>query len=325
YGAAIFHLMTHAFFKALLFLAAGSVIIALHHQQDMRYMGGLKKYMPITYWTALIGSLALAGIPPFAGFFSKDAIIEAVGASHLAGSGFAYFAVLTGVFVTAFYSFRLLFLTFHGPERFRQHHHGHEEGAHHHATVEPKESPWVVTVPLILLAIPSVYAGWAYIEPLLVKGWFGSAIVVAPAHDTLGHLAANWHGVLSFITHGVMALPFWLAVAGIASAYLFYMVRKDLPERVSRKAGIVYTILLRKYGFDEFNDWFFAGGARKLGGRLWRWGDVTAIDGWLVNGSARLVGAVAGLVRQLQSGFIYHYAFAMIIGLVVLVTWFVQP
>ncbi len=325
YGAAIFHLMTHAFFKALLFLAAGSVIIALHHQQDMRYMGGLKKYMPITYWTALIGSLALAGIPPFAGFFSKDAIIEAVGASHLAGSGFAYFAVLTGVFVTAFYSFRLLFLTFHGPERFRQHHHGHEEGAHHHATVEPKESPWVVTVPLILLAIPSVYAGWAYIEPLLVKGWFGSAIVVAPAHDTLGHLAANWHGVLSFITHGVMALPFWLAVAGIASAYLFYMVRKDLPERVSRKAGIVYTILLRKYGFDELYSWLFAGGARKLGGRLWRWGDVTAIDGWLVNGSARLVGAVAGLVRQLQSGFIYHYAFAMIIGLVVLVTWFVQP
>ncbi|NWG87291.1 MAG: NADH-quinone oxidoreductase subunit L [Hydrogenophilaceae bacterium] len=324
YGAAIFHLMTHAFFKALLFLGAGSVIIALHHEQDMRHMGGLKKYMPITYWTAVIGSLALAGIPPFAGFFSKDAIIEAVGASHLAGSGFAYFAVLTGVFVTAFYSFRMLFMTFHGPERFRQHHQGHEHHEHH-APVEPKESPWVVTVPLILLAIPSVYAGWAYIEPLLVQGWFGSSIVVAPEHDVLGHLAENWHGVVAFVQHGVMALPFWLAIAGIATAYLFYMVRKNIPEVIRRKAGILYTILERKYGFDEFNDWFFAGGARKVGGRLWRWGDVTAIDGWLVNGSARLVGAVAGLVRQLQSGFIYHYAFAMIIGMVLLVTWFVQP
>ncbi|MBI5936359.1 MAG: NADH-quinone oxidoreductase subunit L [Betaproteobacteria bacterium] len=325
YGAAIFHLMTHAFFKALLFLGAGSVIIAMHHEQDMRHMGGLKKYMPITYWTALIGSLALAGIPPFAGFFSKDAIIEAVGASHLAGSGFAYFAVLAGVFVTAFYSFRMLFMTFHGTERFRQRHHDeHHHDDHHHA-VEPKESPWVVTVPLILLAVPSVYAGWVYIEPLLINGWFGGAIVVAPAHDTIGHIAENWHGVVAFVQHGVLALPFWLAVAGIATAYVFYMVRKDLPELVRRKAGILYTILEHKYGFDEFNDWFFAGGARKLGGRLWRWGDVTAIDGWLVNGSARLVGRIAGVVRHLQSGYIYHYAFAMIIGVVVMVTWFVQP
>ena len=325
YGAAIFHLMTHAFFKALLFLGAGSVIIAMHHEQDMRHMGGLKKYMPITYWTALIGSLALAGIPPFAGFFSKDAIIEAVGASHLAGSGFAYFAVLAGVFVTAFYSFRMLFLTFHGPERFRQQHHDEHHHDQHHHVVEPKESPWVVTVPLLLLAVPSVYAGWAYIQPLLIDGWFGSAIVVAPEHDVLGHLAEEWHGVGAFIQHGVLALPFWLAVAGIATAYVFYMVRKDLPELVRRKSGIVYAILERKYGFDEFNDWFFAGGARKLGGRLWRWGDVTAIDGWLVNGSARLVGAVASAVRHLQSGFVYHYAFAMILGVVFLATWFVQP
>ncbi len=328
YAASIFHLMTHAFFKALLFLAAGSVIIAMHHEQDMRRMGGLKKYMPVTYWTALVGSLALAGIPPFAGFFSKDAIIEAVGASQLPGSGIAYLAVLAGVFITALYTFRMLFLTFHGPERFRQHHHGHPEGgdehAHAHGPVEPRESPWTVTVPLVLLAIPSVFAGWAYIEPTLFGGYFGSSIVVAPAHDVLGRLAEHWRGVPAFLQHGVLALPFWLAVAGIATAWFLYMVRRDLPEAIRRKAGILYTVLERKYGLDDFNDWFFAGGARLVGGRLWRWGDARVIDGWLVNGSARLVGAVAGLVRHLQSGYIYHYAFAMIIGVVLLATWFVR-
>jgi NADH-quinone oxidoreductase subunit L len=327
YSAAIFHLMTHAFFKALLFLAAGSVIIAMHHEQDMRRMGGLRKYMPVTYWTAVVGSLALSGIPPFAGFFSKDAIIEAVGESHLAGAGIAYLAVTAAVFVTGFYTFRLLFLTFHGPERFRQHHHGHGTGehAHEHGPVaDPRESPWVVTLPLVMLAIPSVYAGWAYIRPLLFGGWFGGAIVVEPGHDELAHMAEHFHGIGGFILDGVMAPPFWLALAGIGTAYYLYMVRRDLPEKIRRQAGLLYTILERKYGFDEFNDWFFAGGARLVGGRLWRWGDVAAIDGVLVNGTARLIGRLAAVVRRLQSGYIYHYAFAMIIGVALFITWFVK-
>jgi NADH-quinone oxidoreductase subunit L len=309
YAAGIFHLMTHAFFKALLFLAAGSVIIALHHEQDMRKMGGLKAYMPITYWTSVIGALALAGIPPFAGFFSKDAIIEAVHASQIFGSGFAYLALTTGVFVTAFYTFRLLFMTFHGEPRMDQH------------TLEHvHESPWVVTLPLMLLAIASIFAGWQYIEPLLFGGFFGQSIAVAPEHDTLGTLKEEFHGVVRFILHGLLSVPFWLAVAGIASAWFLYLKRPDLPEKIKEKAGLLYTILERKYGLDEFNDWFFAGGARRVGSGLWKWGDVNVIDNFFVNGTARVVRWFALLIRRAQSGFVYHYAFTMIIGVFVLLT-----
>jgi len=327
YSAAIFHLMTHAFFKALLFLGAGSVIMGMHHDQDIRNMGGLKKYMPITWLTMLIGSLALIGTPGFSGFYSKDSIIEAVQASHLWGSGFAAFAVTASVFVTAFYSFRLYFLVFHGKERFHNAHAEHDHGeegdsqGHHGA---PHESPWVVTVPLVLLAIPSIYAGWPYIEPMLYGGFFGSAIYIdALAHPAMAELGAEFHGPAAMALSALTTLPFWLAVAGVATAYYLYMVRKDMPEKIKEKAGIVYAILDDKYGFDQFNDWFFAGGARLLGGKLWRWGDVAAIDGVLVNGSARLVGQIARISRYLQSGYIYHYAFAMIIGVALLATWFV--
>ncbi len=316
YAAGIFHLMTHAFFKALLFLAAGSVIIAMHHEQDMRKMGGLYKYMPITYLTSLIGGLALSGIPPFAGFFSKDAIIEAVGMSHLPGSGFAYFATVSAVFLTALYTFRMLFLTFHGKPRMDEHTRQHL-----------RESPWVVWLPLVLLAIPSVFAGWRFIQPLLFGDYFGSAIVVSPQHDALIEMGQEFaaHGGLSgFIAHGVAALPFWLALAGIGTAWFLYMKRTDLPAKIAERSGVVYTILLRKYGFDEFNDWFFAGGARRIGGFLWRIGDVTIIDGFFVNGTARVIGWGSRLIRRLQSGLIYHYAFTMIIGALVMVTWFVR-
>ena len=330
YAASIFHLMTHAFFKALLFLGAGSVIMAMHHEQDMRRMGGLKKYMPITYWTALIGSLALAGIPPFAGFFSKDAIIEAVHASQLPGSGFAAFAVFTGVFITALYSFRMLFMTFHGPERFRQHAaHGHDAHSHDahgggHGHQDPHESPWVVTLPLILLAIPAVIAGWLFAGPMLFGDYFGDSILVAPAHDVLAELGAEFHGALAFALHGLLTLPFWLAVAGIATAWFLYLAKPSLPARIKESAGFLYHILDRKYGFDDFNDWFFAGGARNLGSKFWRLGDVQVIDGFFVNGTARLVGWFSGKSRYFQSGYIYHYAFAMIIGVFILITWFVR-
>jgi NADH-quinone oxidoreductase subunit L len=319
YSAAIFHLMTHAFFKALLFLGAGSVIIALHHEQDLRKMGGLRKYMPITYWTAVVGSLALAGIPPFAGFFSKDAIIEAVHLSTIAGHGYAYFAVMAGVFITAFYSFRMLFLAFHGKERFDTSGHGHDAAAHgnlHHGG-PPKESPWVVTVPLILLAIPSVYAGWAYVEPMLIETYFGNSIVVRPEHPAIWNLKAEWHGVDAFVRHGVLSLPFWLAVAGIASAWYCYLVNPGLPEKLKRAAGPIYTLLDNKYYFDRFNDWFFAGGARVLGSFLSNVGDRAIIDGFFVNGAARVVGWTAALVRHVQSGYVYHYAFTMIVGVFV--------
>ena len=344
YSAAIFHLMTHAFFKALLFLGAGSVIIALHHEQDLRKMGGLRKYMPVTYWTAVVGSLALAGIPPFAGFFSKDAIIEAVHFSKIPGHGYAYFAVMAGVFVTAFYSFRMLFLAFHGKERFgtsddahddaraagaadAEHAHeaahdaGDELGAHDHGGGPPKESPWVVTVPLVLLAIPSVYAGWQYIEPMLFGGFFGDSIVVRPGHAVLAELKEEWHGVAAFIRHGMLSLPFWLAIAGIVSAWYCYLVNPALPERLKNAAGALYTLLDNKYYFDKFNDWFFAGGARTIGAFLSNVGDRMIIDGFFVNGAARVVGWTSALLRQLQSGYVYHYAFTMIIGLFALLSW----
>jgi len=311
YATGVFHLMTHAFFKALLFLAAGSVIIAMHHDQDIRNMGGLKKYMPITYWTSLVGSLALIGFPGFSGFFSKDSIIEAVGASHLPGSGFAYFAVVASVFITALYSFRLFFLVFHGKERFDKHD-GHL----------PQESPAVVTVPLILLAIPSVIAGYL-ISSILFGDFFGNAIMVHAGHDVLGEQAESYHGIVDFILHGLTALPFWLAMAGVATAYYLYMVRTDIPAKLQQRFNWLYRILDNKYGFDDFNQTVFAGGARAIGRALWQVGDRILIDGAIVNGTAKTVGLTAKIVRHVQSGYLYHYAFAMIIGLYVLLTFFV--
>jgi NADH-quinone oxidoreductase subunit L len=322
YAAGIFHLVTHAFFKALLFLGAGSVIIALHHEQDLRKMGGLRRYMPVTYWTMLVGAISSAGIPGFAGFFSKDSIIEAAHLSKLPGGGFAYFCVLATVFVTAFYTFRMMFMAFFGEERFRGHAAGHDHGSESHdshADHAPHESPAVVTVPLVLLAIPSVCAGWL-IGPMLFGGYFGSAIVVAPAHDVLGELARDFHGVLGMMAHALSTAPFWLAAGGIAAAAYLYLRRPDLADVIKEKAGVLYTVLDRKYWFDELYSWLFAGGARSIGTGLWKGGDVAVIDGVFVNGSARVIGWFAGVIRRVQSGLIYHYAFTMIIGIVVLLT-----
>jgi NADH-quinone oxidoreductase subunit L len=341
YSVGIFHLVTHAFFKAVLFLGAGSVIIALHHEQDMRKMGGLRKYLPITYLTMLIGAFANAGLPPFAGFFSKDTIIEAVHASQVPGAGFAYLATLFGVFVGGFYSFRLIFYAFHGAERFADPHHpdvkeleaeraaeraaqahdahqknkSHDDHGHAHA---PHESPAVVTVPLILLAIPSVCAGWV-IGTFLYGNFFGGAIYFSPRHPVMAELAKDFHGVIPMMLHGLTSPPFWLATAGLVTAWYLYIARPELPSRLRRKAGVLVTILMEKYGFDRFNDWFFAGGARLIGGGLWKGGDVAVIDGF-INGTARAVDWFAAVIRNLQSGFIYHYAFAMIIGILVLLT-----
>ena len=327
YSAAIFHLMTHAFFKALLFLAAGSVIIALHHEQDLRRMGGLRKYMPITYWTTVIGSLALAGIPPFAGFFSKDAIIEAVQLSTVTGHTYARVALTLGVFVTALYSFRMLFLAFHGEERFRQPHAAAaaEEPGHddHAAAGPPHESPWVVTVPLILLAIPSIYAGWAYVDPVLFGDFFGSSIAIAPQHAGMATLREEWHGVGDFIAHGLAGAPFWFAVAGIGLAWLLYIRRPDLPARIQARTEALYALLANNYYIDRFNDWFFAGGFRRTGSLFSEIGDRSVIDGFFVNGSARMVGAVSAALRLIQSGYMYLYAFAMILGVFIALFWWV--
>jgi NADH-quinone oxidoreductase subunit L len=328
YSAAIFHLMTNAFFKALLFLAAGSVIIALHHEQDLRRMGGLRKYMPITYWTMMIGSLALAGIPPFAGFFSKDAIIEAVQLSMVTGHTYARIALTLGVFVTALYSFRMLFLAFHGGERFRhpppgdaaREDPGHDE---HAAAGPPRESPWVITVPLILLAIPSIYAGWAYIEPVLFGDFFASSIVIAPQHAGMATLREEWHGVGEFIAHGFAGAPFWFAVAGIGLAWLLYIRRPDLPAKIRARAEALYALLANNYYIDRFNDWFFAGGFRRTGDLFSEIGDRSVIDGFFVNGSARMVGAASAALRLIQSGYMYLYAFAMILGVFIALFWWV--
>jgi NADH-quinone oxidoreductase subunit L len=324
YSVAVFHLMTHAFFKALLFLAAGSVIIGMHHDQDIRNMGGLRKYMPITWITSLVGSLALIGTPFLSGFYSKDSIIEAVGLSHLPGSGFAYFAVVAGVFVTAFYSFRMYFLVFHGKERFDTHgghgHHGHDHG---HGGA-PHESPWVVTLPLVMLAIPSVVIGYLTIQPMLYGSFFDQAIQISGAHPGMKELAEEFHGPMAMALHAVTSLPFWLALAGVVTSWFFYMKRPEIPAAIKARFGLIYTVLERKYGFDDFNDWFFAGGARLIGRSLWKGGDVMVIDGFFVNGTARVVGWASALIRHFQSGFIYHYAFTMIIGVIVLTAWFVQ-
>jgi NADH-quinone oxidoreductase subunit L len=326
YAGAIFHLMTHAFFKALLFLAAGSVIIAMHHEQDMRRMGGLRRYMPVTYWTCLIGALALIGFPAFSGFFSKDALIEAVGLSTLPAARYGYWCVLIGVFVTAFYTFRLVFMTFHGKERFATdggHDHGHDDHGHddHHHGGPPQESPWVVTVPLVLLAIPSVVIGWPVIGSLLFGDYFGNAVYVAPAHDVLSRLGEHYHGPWAFVQHGLTSPILGLAAAGVALAWYMYLKAPQLPEQLRERAGGLYTLLANKYYFDAFNERFIAGGSRALGNLLWRGGDVAVIDGAAVNGSARIVGWLAGAVRGVQTGYLYHYAFATIIGLAALLAW----
>ncbi len=312
YSAAVYHLMTHAFFKALLFLAAGSVIIAMHHEQDIRKMGGLRKYMPITWITSLIGSLALIGTPFFSGFYSKDSIIEAVRFSHIPGAGFAYLCVMLGVFVTAFYSFRMYFLVFHGEERMD-----------HHTREHLHETPLVVTVPLIMLAIPSVVIGYMTIGPMLFGEFFQGAIYVLPEHNVLEHMAEEFHGPLVFALHGLLGAAFWLAAAGVGSAWYIYMRHPEIADQLRRRFALLYEILDRKYGFDDFNQAFFAGGSRLLGGFLWKYGDAGLIDDLLVNGTAKAVGWFAAVVRQVQSGYLYHYAFTMIIGLLCLLTWVV--
>ncbi|MDR2189113.1 MAG: NADH-quinone oxidoreductase subunit L [Azonexus sp.] len=325
YSVAIFHLMTHAFFKALLFLAAGSVIIGMHHDQDIRNMGGLRKYMPITWITSLIGSLALIGTPFMAGFYSKDSIIEAVKLSAIPFAGFAYFAVLAGVFVTAFYSFRMYFLVFHGQERFGKADHGHgDHGDHHHGLApgqKPHETPWVVTLPLVLLAIPSVIIGYIAIEPMLAGDYFAGAIHVdAAAHPALAHFLEEFHGAAAMGLHAFTTPPLYLALAGVLLSWFFYLKRPDIPAAIARRFSAIYTLLDNKYYFDKFNEVVFAGGARLVGKGLWRGGDVGVIDGLIVNGSARVVGWIASIARLFQTGYVYHYAFTMIIGVFVLMT-----
>jgi NADH-quinone oxidoreductase subunit L len=329
YSVAVFHLMTHAFFKALLFLGAGSVIIGMHHDQDIRNMGGLRKYMPITWLTSLAGSLALIGTPFFSGFYSKDSIIDAVMASHLPGSGIAQFSVLAGVFVTAFYSFRMYFLVFHGKENFghaHDHHDGHEhddeaqdDHAHHGLAPgqKPHESPWVVTIPLILLAIPSVFIGGLTIDYMLHGSFFDNVIFVGSNHEAMHELTEEFHKVGGAIGMAIGALTspaFWLAAAGVASSYYFYMVKPEIPTAIKKNFSIIYNLLDNKYYMDKFNDVVFAGGARLLGGGLWNIGDKGLIDNLIVNGSARLVGWFSRAMRGIQTGYIYHYAFVMILG-----------
>ena len=353
YAAGMFHLVTHAFFKALLFLGAGSVIIAMHHEQDMRNMGGLRKYMPITYITAVIGSLALAGIPPFAGFFSKDAILEAVHLSKTPGHGIAYIAVLSGVFITSLYSFRMLFMTFHGKERFNDAHadhghaahagshsadtHGHgashdaqghdahaphDDHAHHGHSGPPRESPWVVTLPLVLLAIPSIYVGWAYVEPFLFGDLF-KGVIASAEQAPLNVMKEEFHGPAAFALHGLTAAPFWLALAGIVVAWFLFLKRPDIPASMANSMRGLYRLLLNKYYLDDIYQAVFATGARKLGTFFWKLGDVTIIDGILVNGTAKVIGWGSSVLRRIQSGYVYHYAFMMIIGVFVLLTlWF---
>ena len=325
YSVAVFHLMTHAFFKALLFLGAGSVIMGMHHNQDIRWMGGVRKYMPITWITSLLGSLALIGTPLFSGFYSKDSIIEAVHFSHLPAAGFAHFAVLAGVFVTAFYSFRMYFLVFHGKERFDQNpdahhgdHHGHDD---HH---EPHESPWVVTIPLVLLAIPSVVVGFMFIQPMLFGDFFKDVILVdAAKHPAMAKLGEIFHGPVAMALHGLQTAPFWLALAGVALSYYMYMVNPALPAGIKARVQPLYRLLENKYYLDWINENILAKGARALGVGLWKVGDQAIIDGGVVNGSWKLVGAISGVVRWVQSGFIFHYALVMILGVFALMTWFV--
>jgi NADH-quinone oxidoreductase subunit L len=334
YSVAVFHLMTHAFFKALLFLAAGSVIIGMHHDQDIRNMGGLRKHMPITWITALLGSLALIGTPLFAGFYSKDSIILAVESSHLPATPFALFAVVAGVFVTAFYSFRMYFLVFHGEERF--HHkphppeddhahddHGAHEGGDHDAS--PHESPWVVTAPLILLAVPSVVIGFLAIQPMLFGEFMKDAIFVDTVrHPAMKALAEHFHGAAAMALHGLQTPPFWLALAGVVTAWWFYLKQPAIPAAIARTFSPVVRVLENKYYLDWFNEHVLAAGARLIGTGLWKGGDVAVIDG-AINGSAQAVGGLAGVLRQFQSGRLYQYALVMLLGIFGLLTWRLWP
>ncbi len=339
YAAGVFHLMTHAFFKALLFLGAGAVIVAMHHEQDIRKMGGLWKHMKVVWITALLGSLALIGTPFFSGFYSKDAIIEAVHASTIAGSGYAYVCVLAGVFITALYSFRMFFLVFHTKERFHDadnhHHHkvphddGHKHtgththhGHHHDDHGVPHHLPWVITLPLILLAIPSVIVAWFFAEPMLAGDFFKGVIYVAPEHNTLAVVAGHLeHGWLAFALHAPMTVPFWLAAAGVFTAWFIWVKNPQIADATQARLKAIHTLLINKYYFDDFNQAVFANGSVRLGGRLSKHGDTQLIDGLIVNGSARSVGRLAVHLRKLQSGYLYHYAFAMIIGLLLLIGW----
>ncbi|HQW20466.1 MAG TPA: NADH-quinone oxidoreductase subunit L, partial [Rhodocyclaceae bacterium] len=320
YSVAVFHLMTHAFFKALLFLGAGSVIIGCHHNQDIRYMGGLWKHMKITWITTLIGSLALIGTPFMSGFYSKDSIIEAVHLSHLPGASFAYIAVVAGVFVTAFYSFRMYFLVFHGNERYDQVPHAHGQHDDHHHAGTPHESPWVVWLPLVALAIPSVIIGFMAIEPMLFGDYFKDSIVIAPAHGALETMKEEFHGAAAMAFHGMTQLPFFLALAGVLLAWFFYLKRPEIPLLLMTVFKPIHTLLENKYYLDKFNEWFFAGGARLLGRGLWKGGDQMLIDGLAVNGSAKVVGWISSVVRLFQSGYIYQYAFSMIFGVFIFLT-----
>jgi NADH-quinone oxidoreductase subunit L len=348
YSVAVFHLMTHAFFKALLFLGAGSVIIGMHHDQDIRNMGGLRKYMPITWITSLLGSLALIGTPFFSGFYSKDSIIEAVGETHIWGAGFAQFAVLAGVFVTAFYSFRMYFLVFHGKERFGQAHahghddhhaaahddHAHDSDAHHEEEEDdhahhglapgqkPHESPFVVWFPLVMLAIPSVIIGALTIGPMLFGDFFKGVIFIGENHKAMELLGEEYHGPVAMAIHSLTSLPLWLAIAGVAASYYCYMINPRVPAWFFAKFKAVHTLLDNKYYLDKFNQVVFAGGARLLGEGLWKIGDKTLIDGLLVNGSAKVVGWFSSLTRLAQTGYIYHYAFVMILGILGFLVYF---
>jgi len=310
YSVAIFHLMTHAFFKALLFLAAGAVIIAMHHEQDMRKMGGLKKYLPITYWVSLIGSLALIGFPGSSGYFSKDAIIDAVHHSELPGAGFAYAMVLLGVFVTAFYTFRLFFMVFHGEERMDRHtkENLHEPGA-------------VVWVPLVLLAIPSAIIGWLTVNSIVFGHYFDNVLLTLHEHDVIAEMKEFYHGQFSFVMDGFTGPAVYLAAAGVFSAWFIYLKKPSIALWTSQKFSFLYNLLDQKYYFDRFNEIVFAGGARLIGAVLWRIGDAMLIDGLVVNGSARVVGWFSGAIRGVQSGYLNHYAFAMVAGLILLLGW----
>jgi NADH-quinone oxidoreductase subunit L len=314
YAAGVFHLMTHAFFKALLFLAAGSVIIGLHHEQDIRKMGGLRRYMPVTYWTSLVGTLSLIGFPGFAGFFSKDVLIEAVHAATRPGAGYAWACLMIGVFVTSLYSFRMFFLVFHGRERL-------DEDAKHHL----HESPAVVWLPLVALAIPSVVIGWLAIDPVVFGSSFGSAIQVAPANDVLGEAAREYHGGIAYILHAFGTPIPYLAAAGAAVAWYLTLANPGAADAIQRALRLPNLVLEHKYGFDAFNERVLAAGSRLLGRGLWRYGDAAVIDGALVNGSARLIGFLSGVVREVQTGRLYDYAFVMIIGLAILLGWLLWP
>lgn len=312
YDAAIFHLITHAFFKALLFLAAGSVIIALHHEQDMRKMGGLAARMPITYLTFLIGSLALAAIPPFSGFYSKDAIIEAVHLSTTPGASYAYLCVLLGAFITPLYIFRALFLTFHGKERMDA-----------HTKEEVQESPWVVLIPLIGLAVPSIIAGGILIGPMLFSDpkLLGNTIFVLPEHNVLSELAQKFEGAKAMAIEAGSTLTFWMAIAGIITAWYFNLRNTELAERLKKRFALLYSVMERKYGFDDFNHFAFVRGALNLGEFFYKKVDLKFIDGIFVNGSGKFIRWFAFVARRMQTGFIYDYAFSMVIGVVAFLTW----